>query len=489
MITSEAVPFAKTGGLADVVSALSVQLKKDGHDVRVLMPRYYSINKDDLKKHEAPLGIPVSFAQAWAAVYEGNLPDSDVPVYFLDNERLYGRDGVYGEGGGAYIDNCERFTVLSRAAFQLCKALDWYPDIMHAHDWPTAIVPMYLNTWEKDTRFANTSSVLTIHNLGYQGWFPKEDIHFLQIPWEMFHETGLEFYDSINFLKAGIKNADIITTVSPTYAKEIQTEEYGCMLEQILASRKGDLYGILNGIDYKEWSPKTDKFLPYKFSKSNLTGKAKMKELLQERVGLEVNDKVPLVGIVSRLVQQKGFGALCGPSYGKLFNILSDMEVQFVVLGTGDKWCEDELHNLASRLPNLKVITSFNNELAHWIEAGSDFFLMPSEYEPCGLNQMYSLSYGTLPIVRRTGGLADTVENYNQEKGTGTGFVFDDLTPQAIYDVVGWAVWTWYNKPAHIKKMRKAAMEQSFSWENSAAEYVKLYQAAITKKKVYRGVL
>lgn len=489
MVTSEAVPFAKTGGLADVVSALSIQLKKHGHDVRILMPRYYPIDRGSLKKHEAPLGIPVSFYETWAAVYEGNLPNSDVPVYFLDNEELYGREGVYGEHGESYIDNCKRFTVLSRAAFQLCKMLNWYPDIMHAHDWPTAVVPLFLNTWEKDTTFANTSSVLTIHNLGYQGWFPKDDIHFLQLPWELFHASGLEFFDSINFLKSGISNADIITTVSPTYAQEIQTQEYGCMLETVLASRRGDLYGILNGIDYTEWNPKSDKFLPEHFSKSNLSGKKKMKKLLQERVGLEVDESVPLVGIVSRFAKQKGFGALCGPSHGKLYNILSDMKVQFVVLGTGEKWCEHELHSLASRLPNLKVITSFNNELAHWIEAGSDFFLMPSEYEPCGLNQIYSLSYGTLPIVRHTGGLADTVENYNEADGSGTGFVFNELTPQSIYDVVGWAVWAWYNRPKDIQKMVKSAMSKSFSWDNSAVEYEKLYTAAIEKRLRFRGIL
>ncbi len=489
MVTSEVVPYAKTGGLADVVSALSKQLKKEGFDVRILMPRYYGISTEKMNLLPGEMGIPLGFGEEWCAVYTENLPESDVPVYFIDHEGLYGRDGVYGEFGNSYIDNCRRFTALSRAAFQLCKKLDWYPDIMHVHDWPTAIVPLYLNSWEKDGYFTKTASVLTIHNLGYQGWFPKDDIHYLQLPWEEFHSSGLEFFDNLNFLKAGILNADVITTVSPTYAREIQTEAYGHQMETQLKLRQGDLYGILNGMDYQQWNPESDTLIPHPFSHKDLSGKAKNKAALQKEMGLEVNPNKPVIGIVSRLAEQKGFGALCGPGYGSLFNICLNMDCQVVVLGTGESWCENELRSLSYTLTNLKARVAFDNRLAHLIEAGSDFFLMPSAYEPCGLNQMYSLRYGTLPIVRRTGGLADTVENYNQENGEGTGFVFDELTPDSIYNTVGWAVWAWYNQPKHIEKMKKRAMQKRFSWEKSAKDYVNIYKAAIEKRRRFRGLL
>ncbi len=489
MVSSEVVPFAKVGGLADVVASLSKKLKILGHDVRVVMPRYYSINKEELLQHPAPLGVPVGFGEIWNGVYEGRLPNSDLPIYFLDNEDLYGRDGVYGEFGNSYQDNCIRFTNLSRGALQLCKYLGWYPDVIHAHDWPTAIVPLFLNTWDKDGYFTKTASVLTIHNLGHQGWFPKEDIHNLQLNWDEFFISGLEKFDSINFLKAGIENADIITTVSPTYAQEILGHTFGEGLEGVLASRRGDLYGILNGVDYDEWNPETDSFIPFNYSVKDLKGKSLVKRALQESLGLEISEEKPLIGIVSRFAEQKGFGALCGPGFGSLFSICNDMDVQVVILGTGEKWCEDELKSLDWKLPNLRVMVAFNNEMAHWIEAASDFFLMPSMYEPCGLNQIYSLKYGTLPIVRRTGGLADTVESYDETTGNGTGFVFDDLTPSAIYNVVGWAVWAWYNKPDDIKKMIKSAMKKSFDWDLSVREYEKIYYEAFNKRGVFRGLI
>ncbi len=489
MCASEAVPFAKSGGLADVVSALSKQLQLNGHDVRIVMPRYYSIDREKLKKHPNPLGVPVGFGEIWNAVYETTLPDSDVPVYFLDNEELYGRSGIYGENGSSsFPDNAKRFINLTRGSLQLCKMLDWYPDVVHSHDWPTSTAALFLNTWEKDGYFTKTASVLTIHNLGYQGWFPKDDIHLFQLQWEEFFASGLEKMDTLNFLKCGIMQSDVITTVSPTYAHEIQaTMSEGLGSE--LSERSGDLYGVLNGMDYADWNPETDKLIPHNFSDKKMAGKAKMKAELQKRFGLEINPSKPLFGIVSRFAEQKGFGALCGPSHGSLFNICRDMDIQVVILGTGEKWCENELNELAGKTPNLAVHVGFNNELAHWIEAGSDFFLMPSQYEPCGLNQMYSLAYGTLPIVRRTGGLADTVENYNEETGDGTGFVFDELSPQAIYDVVGWATWAYYNKADHIKKMQKSAMSKKFLWEDSAKQYENIYQAAFAKRAQFRGLV
>lgn len=485
MVTSEAVPFAKSGGLADMVSALAVQLRREGNDVRMVMPRYYDIDRSGLTLRKEPLGIPLGFEEEWVGVYEAVLPHSDVPVYFLDHEGLYGRKGIYGPTNSeAFPDNARRYTLLSRGAFQLCRYLQWIPDVMHAHDWPTALVPVYLYTWEKDTEFAGTASVITIHNIGYQGWFPKEDIHHTQLSWEEFHITGLEYHDSLNLLKAGIQNADIVTTVSPTYAREIQTPEYGEGLDPLLRHRSGDLFGIINGMDYDDWNPETDPFIkPDNFTSRKIAPKKKVKAALQKEAGLEVDPEKPLIGIVSRLVEQKGFGDLCGPSYGCLFSICWDMDVQFVILGTGETWCENELKALDANLPNLKAYIEFSNAMAHKIEAASDFFLMPSKYEPCGLNQLYSLRYGSLPIVRRTGGLADTVENYNQETGEGTGFVFDDLNPGSIYNVVGWAVWAWNHKPEHIKAMRKRAMEKRFSWEKSAGDYEEMYQWARDRRE------
>ena len=481
-VSSEAAPYVKTGGLGDVVGSLPAALKRLGHDVRVVIPRYYSIDRSTFDLLPGPLGVPVGFGEVWCGVFEGRLP-GDVPIYFLDNEELYGRDGVYGDKTGKdFPDNAARFTVLSRGAFQLSKKLRWIPDVIHAHDWPTSLATVYNNTWERTGDFSRTASMLTIHNLAHQGWFPKEQIVTVQLDWEHFHKSGFEFYDTINFLKAGIKNADIITTVSPTYALEIQTPKYGCMLEGQLRYRADDLFGVLNGMDSDEWSPATDKHIAKTFDIKTMSGKAACKAALQKEAGLPVDASVPVIGIVSRLVDQKGFGDLCGPAHGSLYSILTDMAVQCVILGTGEKWCEDELRSLEAKLPNLKAFISFNNGLAHRIEAGSDFFLMPSKYEPCGLNQMYSLRYGTLPIVRRTGGLADTVENFNEATGEGTGFMFDNLTPRAIYDTVGWAVSTWYNRPDAIKKMRKEAMARRFDTDRSAKRYAQLYVWAIDRR-------
>ncbi len=483
MVTSEAVPFAKTGGLGDMVSPLAVELAHQGHDVRLVMPRYYDIDTASLELEPGPLGVPVGFSEQWCAIYRSVLPESEVPVYFLDNERLFGRKGIYGSKAVPdFPDNPERFTLLSRGAFQLAKRLQWIPDVMHAHDWPTALVPVYLQTWEHSGPFATTASVLNIHNLGYQGVYPKDTIAFTQLGWEHFHGSGFEWHDKLNLLKGGLSSADLLATVSPTYAAEIQTPTFGHGLDGLLRRRGTDLFGVLNGIDYTVWNPETDDAIPHRFDHRKLSGKAPNKAELQRRLGLPVDTKVPLVGMVTRLVDQKGVGALAGPTYGSLFDMCADFAVQFAILGSGDAWCETELTSLASRLPNLAVQLGYDETLAHVIEAGSDFFLMPSAYEPCGLNQMYSLRYGTLPIVRRTGGLADTVEQYVEATGEGTGFLFDQLTPRAIYDTVGWAVWTWFNRREHIKAMRQQAMQRRFSWQGSARQYGELYQRALDRR-------
>jgi len=483
MVTSELVPFAKTGGLADMVTALAAELGRQGHDVRIVMPRYYAIDRDELRVHSSPLGVPLGFSEVWCQVLETTLPGTGVRVFLIDYEKSFGRDGIYGTATNPdFADNVSRFTVLSRGAFQVCKALGWTPDVVHVHDWPSALVPVYLNTWEVAGPFSRTASVLTIHNLGYQGIYPKDEIHLTQLEWGHFHGSGFEYHGNLNLLKAGLRNADILTTVSPTYAREIQTAEHGHDMDGLLRHRAPDLFGVLNGIDYDIWNPETDVLLPANYSRDDLDGKAECKAALQREMGLDEDVSVPVIGMVSRLADQKGFGDLVGPTHGSLYSICSDLAAQVVILGTGEAWCEKELRALDAEIPNLAVRLEFNDRLAHLIEAGSDFFLMPSRYEPCGLNQMYSLRYGTLPIVRRTGGLADTVRAYDESSGAGTGFMFDLLTPRAVYDTVGWAVWAWYNRPQHIDLMRRAAMLERFSWEDSAERYLELYQWAIDRR-------
>ena len=485
MVTSETVPFAKTGGLADVVSALALELSRRGHDVRILLPRYYRIDRDKLTLLHEPLSIWIDGKEEWTAVYEGTLSDENTscPVYFLDHEIYYGRDGIYGSRlDEGFEDNAARYALLCRGAFQLCRMLHWIPDVFHCHDWAAAPVCYLLQREEVHRDFSRSVGVLTIHNLGYQGIFALEDARYIQKEMDSYQLSTLEFEGDLNFLKAGIMSAHKITTVSPTYAQEIQGDEQGFRLNGLLHYRREDLTGILNGIDYSVWSPKTDPYIEgYNFTADNIKPKAALKKSLQKEMGLTVDSKTPLVGIITRLVDQKGIQELFSPGKGALYNICHDMDVQFVILGSGDYWCEEELNRLADKLPNLSVFIGYNNELAHRIEGGSDFFLMPSRYEPCGLNQIYSLSYGTLPIVRATGGLADTVENYNQETGSGTGFVFYDLYPEVLYSVMQWVCETWYERRPHIRKMRKQAMEKSFTWNRAAEGYEDIYVSALEK--------
>ncbi|MDR0598957.1 MAG: glycogen synthase [Treponema sp.] len=493
MCSSEAVPYAKTGGLADAVSALSLALAKLGHEVRIVMPRYYGINRDKLVKLEGALGVPLGGGEEWCAVYTTDLPESGkknpVRVYFIDHENFFGRDGIYGVPSEPdFLDNPRRFAFFCRSCFQVCRKLDWYPDVIHAHDWPAALVPVMLRYGERrgasgefpETAgsFAGAASVLTIHNLGYQGIYSKDNFPSTNLGWDVFYQAGFDDWDMMNFLKAGINTADKLNTVSPNYARETLTPAHGFRRDGNLRWRGADYTGILNGIDTSVWNPRLDRFIPLPFSTGDMGGKAKAKEALRRRYGLPDADG-PMLGMVCRLTEQKGVGALFGPGYGSAWSICKDMNLQFVFLGSGEGWAEHEIAGLASRLPNFKARVGYDEELSHLIEAGSDFFLMPSLYEPCGLNQMYSLAYGTLPIARNTGGLADTIQNYNQETGEGTGFMFDDLTPQAIYNTVGWAVWAWYNKPEHIEAMRRRGMEQDFSWSRSARKYAELYRSAL----------
>ncbi|MFO7849292.1 MAG: glycogen/starch synthase, partial [Spirochaetia bacterium] len=406
MVSSEAVPFIKTGGLADVVSSLSNSLSARGEDVRILLPRFSVVPSANLEKI-GTVSVPMSLGKEDCTIYKKILPDTEIPVYFIDNPVFSERPGLYGRSGShTYRDNHFRFSLFSRGALELCSYLSWIPDIIHSHDWQAALVHGYLRELRDSAdfnRFDKTKTVFTIHNIGYQGEFSKHDIHSIGLKWSTCGTGAPSYGESLNFLKTGILNAHAITTVSPSYAEEIRTPELGEGMEKILESRKDSLYGILNGADYKEWDPAHDPYLPAPFSTEDMSGKTLCKRALQEEVGLELREDVPLIGIVSRLAKQKGFYELCDPQRGSLWRICSEMSVQVVVLGTGEDWVEKELIDMAGKLPNLKAFITFSNRLAHLIEGGSDFFLMPSRYEPCGLNQIYSLRYGTLPIVRRTG--------------------------------------------------------------------------------------
>jgi len=492
MVSSEAVPWAKTGGLADMVSALSISLANLGHDVRIVIPRYYSIDRGSLKQLPDAMGTPMGGGiEEWSAVYETNMPSSSakdnknpVKVYFIDHEIFFGRDGIYGNPAETdFIDNSRRFFFFCRASLQLCRKIKWYPDVLHAHDWPAAPAPVYLKFAEKakgsSGEFKNTVSVLTIHNLGYQGIYHKDNYDYAGLGWDVFYQAGFEDWSMLNMLKAGLYSADKINTVSPNYAEETKTGEHGFSLDGVLRYRSADYSGILNGIDDKVWNPAADKNIPKPYSVKDMTGKALAKEALQKEFGLPKDPSIPIIGMVTRLTDQKGVGELFGPTYGSAWSICRDMDLQLVLLGSGERWCENEIMGLASRLSNFKARIGYSEKVSHLIEAGSDFFLMPSRYEPCGLNQMYSLVYGTLPIVRSTGGLVDTVENFNEKSGDGTGFMFDQLNPSSIYNTVGWAVWAWYNKRPAIEKMQKRGMSMDFSWESSALKYVDLYKSAL----------
>ena len=492
MAASEAVPYAKTGGLADMVPALSLALARQGHEVCIVLPRYYAINRAELglEALEGPMGVPMGGGEEWSEVCMGLLPgspkDNPVQVYFIDHENFFGRDGIYGVPSDPdFLDNPRRFAFFCRAVFQLCKKIDWYPDVLHAHDWPGSFIPVFLKFVERREEFAKTISVLTIHNLGYQGIYSKDNFYHTGLGWDVFYNAGFEDWNMLNLLKAGICSADLLNTVSPNYAEETKTSAYGCRLDEILRNRAADYRGILNGIDTEIWNPEKDPYIPEPYSVNNMAGKAKAKALLQQEFGLPPSPDTPVIGLISRLTGQKGVGELFGPAYGSAYPICRDINLQLVILGTGETWCEYEIRNLAGKLSNLKAKIAHNEPMSHLIEAGSDFFLMPSRYEPCGLNQMYSLAYGTIPIVRNTGGLADTVENFNQDTGSGTGFMFDDLTPQAIYNTVGWAIWAYNNRRHQIDAMRKRGMETDFSWNKSAGKYIQMYEDA--RKRVIGG--
>jgi starch synthase len=487
VVSSEAAPIAVVGGLAESVRALSIALAEAGHDVRVALPRYGFIDAKDFKPRPGPLSIPVGETDAAATGLETVLPGSRIPLYFIDHPLFSQRMGVYGsESDPNYADGPERFGLFCRGVFQLCRALKWFPDILSLHDWPSALCAVFLREIEAYGDFRSTASVLTVHNAGFQGIYGKKSFPFFRLPWECFHGSGFEDFERINLLKAGVRCADLIATVSPTYAREIQTPEFGFRLDGLLRSRARDVVGILNGIDQAHWDPATDPLIAAPFSVNDLSGKAKCKAALQEEFGLPAAPDCPLIAFSSRLAPQKGIQELFAPGSSSAYAMCGDMAIQLIAAGSGESWCEKEFAALSAKLPNFRGMAEYSVERSHRILAGADFILMPNRFEPCGHNQMRAMRYGTLPVARRTGGLADTVRIYNQDSGDGTGFLFDDLSPRSIYDTVGWAVWAWYNRRDHIDSMRLRAMSQDFSWKDPAREYVSLFESALERRGIKR---
>jgi starch synthase len=479
-VASEVAPFRKTGGLADVAGVLPRALRQRGIDIRVVMPLYQGIQWNNLEQLDGTLAVPMYFGHARAGVRMGRLPGTDLPVYFIEYNRFFDRPYVYGPPGQAYSDNLERFAFLSRASLELCKTIGFIPDVIHANDWQTALVPVYVNTVEWSKPLHGAGTVFTIHNLAYQGNFESGAMFITGLGFEHYNPYEFEHFGDMNLMKAAIRHANLLSTVSPTYAREIQTSGYGFGLDGELALRGHDLRGVLNGIDTRDWDPAHDPNIAAPYNAADFSAKATCKAALQQQLGLALRPKVPLFGVVGRLTAQKGFDVLAH-ALERIFH----WDVQIVLLGNGDHEAEAFFRYLASRRSDkFRAFIGFDEGLAHRIEAGSDFLLMPSRFEPCGLNQMYSQRYGTLPIVRGTGGLLDTVVNYDQATGNGTGFIFWDLNPGAIVDTVGWALSTYIDRPAHITAMRKRAMEQDFSWDRAAAAYEQLYREAF---KIRRG--
>lgn len=478
-ITAECTPLAQTGGLGDAVAGLTKALTHRGHDVRIVMPLYQRIDR-------AKFGITFSRTccvhfgrgeEIWVGIFEGKL-DGIVPIWFIDYGRYFDRHAIY-DGD----EDCYRFGVLSKAALQVCKDTGYIPHVAHVHDWMTSMAAVFLKTWDRVlSPLSQTASVLTIHNIGYQGKFASSVLPFYGFGGDYLTPDRFEDFGGVNLLKAGIQYADVVTTVSPTYAQEIRGPIGGMGMGMYLNNRGDRVAGIINGVDTTVWNPATDKYLPARYSRHDLAGKAECKRVLQERFGLKVDPKIPLFAIISRFAPQKGFDLM----RGSLPQAVRDMVMQVVVLGTGDSFTEHFFRWMSDANPGrANAHIGFSPELSHLIEAGSDFFLMPSLYEPCGLNQMYSSLYGTLPIVRATGGLDDTVENYDEGAGRGTGFKFWEISGRALYYTIGWAVSTWYDRPHHYAAMQQQGMAKDFTWDASAHQYEAVYEKAIA----YRAAL
>ena len=474
---SECAPWAKTGGLADIVSALPRSLVRMGHRASIFLPYYRQVAKAVPKPAVVVPSITIPFPSysRFVRILDGGVSDG-VQHYFVDCPELFDREGFYGTQSGDYPDNAERFGLLSRAILEASKIIG-VPDMFHAHDWQTAMLPVLLrSTYYFDPVLRRVPSVLTIHNLGYQGWFPPRTTEMLLLPWDMFTSDKLEHYDTFNFLKGGIVYADAITTVSPTYAEEIQTPEFGSGLEGVLQRRSGDLFGILTGIDEEEWNPATDPHISAHYSTENLAGKKECRRDLLHAFGLDnATDDTAVIGVVSRFATQKGFDFIVD-----IMDRLVQEDVAVIILGCGEEYYERLLVEMAGRYPSkVRVQVKFDNVIAHKIEAGSDIFLMPSRYEPGGLNQLYSLRYGTVPVVRATGGLEDTIDE--QPSGGGNGFKFWGYSSSALLEAIQRALAAFRDKEEWTRMMLRG-MAQDFSWDKPAAEYVRVYERVIQNR-------
>ncbi len=481
-VSSEVFPFAKTGGLADVAGSLPKEIAKTGNEVKVFMPKYNFVDEDKYNiKYCWEIGempLRVNGVTRFMHVHQAKLPESNVEINFIDCPHYFFRGQIYTND----LDEDERFILFSKGVIEVLQRLQWSPDIIHCNDWQTGLLPLFVkDNYSWDRMFDKTSFLFTIHNIGYQGVFSNKTLFAAEIREELAIPSGpVEQNGNVNFMKAGILFSEIINTVSPTYAHEILMPEYGAGLESVLKTREKDLYGILNGVDYDTWDPSNDKLIPFRYNTDYLTGKIKNKKFLLEHFNLVFSENIPLVGIVSRLVSQKGFDLV-----EKVINQLMEMEVQWVILGSGEDKFEQMFTNVSQNYGDkVAVYIGYNNELSHLVEAAADIFLMPSMYEPCGLNQIYSLKYGTVPVVRKTGGLNDTVQDWHEYKSagfeTGTGFTFNDYNGYAMFSTLARAVETFKDKPTW-KKIQLNGMKKNYSWENAAKAYLDLYQKAKLK--------
>lgn len=479
-LTPEAVPFAKTGGLADVAGALPEALHHMGIDVRLILPCYRAVleKRHDLERLDSSFWLQLGDAFLEARVLGGRTPQG-VPVYFIEREDLFDRPNLFGNNQGDYYDNCERFTFFAHAALKGIQTLSFRPDIIHCHDWQTGLVPALLQgPYRAEDFFSRTRTVFTIHNIGYQGLFPPAKIRITGLPPNRFyHPEGLEYWGNLSLLKSGIVYADTLTTVSPTYAREVQTAEYGRGMEGILFRRRNALHGILNGVDYRIWDPSIDAHLPAHYDITDRSGKAVCKAVLLEETGLDrgLIDK-PLLAMISRLDNQKGLDLLLA-----ILDQLLVRDTGLIILGSGDPHIQAALEQAVGRFPGRMALrTGFDDPLAHRIMAGADIFLIPSRYEPCGLTQMYALKYGTLPVVRATGGLQDTIDTFERETGRGNGFTFSNYAPDAFFEAILQAL-SLFGERDHWTALQSNGMAADFSWARSAEAYLRLYADLLGK--------
>lgn len=484
IIASECAPFAKTGGLADVIGALPKYVAALGVDVKVFIPKYDTVDdrKFDVRRCSDidPIEIRIADIRRTVTVHTASIPASNVPVYFIDCPEYYRRGRIYTDDA----DEDERWILFNKGVIETLQRLRWAPDVIHCNDWQTGLMPLLVReNYGWDQLFRRTAFLFAIHNIGYQGRFSRETLVKGDLRQDLYYPYGpLEFNNTVSMMKAGIIFTDIISTVSETYSREILTDAQGAGMQDILRLRDADLYGVLNGIDTDEWNPATDPLLPHRYSVDDMTGKALNKKFLLAKTAIPFDEKTPLIGIISRLVDQKGFDIVADALDG-----LMKLDAQWIILGSGDEKYEQLFTAMRDAHPSMCwCYIGFNNELAHLIEAGADIFLMPSHYEPCGLNQMYSLRYGTVPVVRQTGGLADTVQDWHEQRSygqdTGNGFTFKNISGDSLLHTVRRAIET-YHQPAEWTTIQRNGMTQDFSWEHSARRYIDLYHKAIHKRQ------